>query len=1668
VYFVSQPVIREYVKEMQQAKSTFAGPMGKGTDNPNLFRGEARKIIFKKLGYNASQMSVFNENNEKKQEFLDKRTLELTDKTTGSEIDFFNPDKVEANLKNKIDAYADAVKEQQDSSESEAPLNYNYDVKDEAVFLHFLEIEEMTNSTTKFKMALNVDTSKTNNVFEALSKTQLIDDLKADGKLPENLVDLIKNESPIGSFFTQDFQIGLWKNLFKLRNDDDLNKWILNKTRSITFKDEVDETFGDNERFVNNLRNDWISFLFQNQIRKFDIDNIKDYKGLVIQDTFGVKLAPSVKYGVFVAPDKTGALTVYIDKVKLRQDFAKLSSKTNLENATLLPDGTVIKPADVDASAFPTPDTYYKFVIERELLRAMYPGKTKWPVLLERADVSRKLKDALESSPTFEGESKQKREARINTEVYEETLRDMALENTYNTWKMFQSRTSMADQFNEIAALYPELRKNYSLMNILTGTIRNDKNNSNRIGNLQLLDSLLDGAKLNLLHQNLKDMSDPSKLRINVKSSQERIRIAEFFNKFALYSFLQSGLNTSGRFSLTRVVPQEMFTSMMSEYMGDFMKNMNELTFERYYKKFKAINSRAGSTSYRDYTVPEFDMVADKDKVKAMAVGTVYELMKTEKKSRIDNFYLDNAGNKLYYANEVSLNKEDTIQAITMSQAADILENRPTEVIIFNGADRPSGQGAKGEAAFDASLSTHSNVIAFPVKKNYEMIDGQVSNDSIIADISVEEAERMKAEIKQQEKIINNLVSGPKLEVGVYAEYKGDNYIVTKKLDNGTWQLYNPDTGSKLTVNPSNFSLLMDKPISLTNRDVDYWISPLHNNAIISQISNNKMNWPDENGVKREIMAKLESQSPNKNVDQQNIKQPAQNTFKFADGTIINTPFKLNDQQEKALLSLENFYNKPGEYDNQITLLGYAGTGKTSIITIFDDYLRKKFVKPIYSSPTHRANAVTKMKNPKAAVYTLHSLFGLKGTIKLEDGDYDLRDLEFAAFDKDGNLNKNAKAQNGDVLIIDEASMVNDSLYEFLEKFKKVLNLKIIYMGDPAQLKPVKQKHLSKALEQGTKLQLTKVERTGDNPILEESTNLRNGEDLNYQTKMVGPQGVEYSNEANFVTRTIGENYTSEEFKTNKLYFRILSATNRAVKEINTKVRDLLYGDEADKQLVPGELLMGYNNFGVDYKTKQPLIINSGDYMVDTVQDSTKTIEVGNKTLVFNGFQVRLKNVLDPEESAKTVFIVDNNETDEKLNAFMNEVDRLNKQGSDFMSRAQFSAAAQSFEEARKLESSLAFMRELISDNNKVKVKKTLDYGYAHTIHKSQGGTYNKVLILADTINNFPGEDEQARQQLKYVAMSRASEKVYVATNHKLGEPIIRDGVVAPGDVAPTVEPVEKVETSVKPTIDLNREWKGDLNTRPVYTKEGINTMRTEVAKANEHFGNPFSEAGYGDTIKVPSIGAAVVAYKEWLLGTNHKNVKPQQREWILDQINQGKLDGATLLYAGKSAARGQGMHPTALAEVVEELRGEQPTTKVEVPQDERDGQDVQDDSKTPRPINGMVIDPVFKKKIDKTIQSMQQKKNAGMTLDFPANGIGQHMIGADPNTGKLIGDIKPIALSSFVYLSEQLFEKFGYVNPNYEKVLGYIGEQSPIQAASEVTDDMLDTALSFCFNNIV
>lgn len=471
--------------------------------------------------------------------------------------------------------------------------------------------------------------------------------------------------------------------------------------------------------------------------------------------------------------------------------------------------------------------------------------------------------------------------------------------------------------------------------------------------------------------------------------------------------------------------------------------------------------------------------------------------------------------------------------------------------------------------------------------------------------------------------------------------------------------------------------------------------------------------------------------------------------FKFKDGFTIQLPFKLNEQQVKALLTLEDYINNPRKYSNVVTLTGYAGTGKSTLIGIFDQYLRHKGVKPKYSAPTHRANAVTMMNNPNAQVSTLHSLFGLRPTLDLTDGKYDLRNLKNQQVNKPG-------LKDGDVLIIDESSMISKALYKFIEDFKNNHNVKIIYVGDDAQLSPVNDDSISPVFTGNqTKIQLTKVERTGDNAILAESTRLRNGEDFSYETR----DNVEFTNSSDRANEVIDSIVNSQEFKDNPLYFRILSATNDMIQNANERVRRILFGDNV-KQIEIGDIMMGYSNImNANDPQGGRLISNSIDYTVTEVGEKESRTTEGVQV---SGYNVTLKEANSDKESK--IFVLDNRLSDNTLQKLADAYKRINLAIDDAFVRHEYNKLQPLFEDKSLFEQQTILMREFRDNAGRLLLRKSLDYGYAHTIHKSQGGTYNNVLIYADTIDRF--NDPQVRQQLKYVAMSRAKDNVTVLTSH--------------------------------------------------------------------------------------------------------------------------------------------------------------------------------------------------------------------------------------------------------------------------------------------------------------
>lgn len=507
--------------------------------------------------------------------------------------------------------------------------------------------------------------------------------------------------------------------------------------------------------------------------------------------------------------------------------------------------------------------------------------------------------------------------------------------------------------------------------------------------------------------------------------------------------------------------------------------------------------------------------------------------------------------------------------------------------------------------------------------------------------------------------------------------------------------------------------------------------------------------------------------------------------FTFNDGFKINLPFSLNDQQKSALYELEKFIE---DYGTEITLSGYAGTGKSTIIGIFSKWLDHRIGRGniVYTAPTHRANVITKQNNPNANVYTLSALFGFTPDtdIAMEQGSLDLRELEFRAKNQ-------MKYEPGQLIIIDEASMVQDGLYEYIQEIVAKHNGSVIYVGDSAQLRPVKSDHISKVFTSDgiPQITLTKVERTGDNPILKEATRLRRGEGLSYQTDINDKgQGVLYTSDDAIIDKNLKQIVTSEEFNADPLHFRVLTATNAAASTYNSKIRSLRYGKFA-KPFVKGDIIMGYSN-----KLRKPdgsyRLINSGDYIVQSVKDTNIKFKTDKGDIEFKAFKLSIRPTGGTIMDDFQLTVIDRNEPDSKLFEVVEYKDRLWKMAKEAKQNGQISKYRDLVQMAYNVDNELNITKNLEDNQGRLKIRKAIDYGYAQTVWKSQGSTYSKVLILSNEIDTFGyGKDVmQLRNELRYVAVSRAKNFVIINSEAENKKKVSMRNEIAEEDLLDDIE----------------------------------------------------------------------------------------------------------------------------------------------------------------------------------------------------------------------------------------------------------------------------------------
>jgi exodeoxyribonuclease-5 len=427
------------------------------------------------------------------------------------------------------------------------------------------------------------------------------------------------------------------------------------------------------------------------------------------------------------------------------------------------------------------------------------------------------------------------------------------------------------------------------------------------------------------------------------------------------------------------------------------------------------------------------------------------------------------------------------------------------------------------------------------------------------------------------------------------------------------------------------------------------------------------------------------------------------------------------------------------------TLAGYAGTGKSTMIKkLLDKYRYGVAV----SAPTHKAKKVIMNTTGKDG-QTLHGLLGLRPDIELEN--FNPNDPKFnpIAIPRIGDYNW---------VIIDEASMINQELYDLILEHTKDTHTKVLFMGDPAQIPPVGEKESAVFLQTHQSHWLTKIERQNDtNPLafiydaLRNNLNRLDGGFLRKSNMNDLGEGVIFTVDKRVFRTAILDKFRSQEFREDTDFCKVICWRNETVMAANKVIRTSLFGNNIDIVEV-GDILMGYRSITND-KQNYNIIENSADYTI--LEKSDKQQNAYN----LSGYMIKIKEDLaHGKHKIQDIFIVDSSNHDNlhhfaELHDFYRDMAKTNKKL--WTKYYDFRRSSMILVTIDKYRNGLYRAKPDI-------IAKDLDYGYAITGHKSQGSTYTHVFVMEDDINNNWVLKE--RNQIKYVALTRPSMTATVLT----------------------------------------------------------------------------------------------------------------------------------------------------------------------------------------------------------------------------------------------------------------------------------------------------------------
>jgi ATP-dependent exoDNAse (exonuclease V) alpha subunit len=438
------------------------------------------------------------------------------------------------------------------------------------------------------------------------------------------------------------------------------------------------------------------------------------------------------------------------------------------------------------------------------------------------------------------------------------------------------------------------------------------------------------------------------------------------------------------------------------------------------------------------------------------------------------------------------------------------------------------------------------------------------------------------------------------------------------------------------------------------------------------------------------------------------------------------SPIQLNEQQKSAMQRMNDFLKSDAR---TFLLQGYAGVGKSTVI---QEFIKKHCSKRIaVTAPTNKAVKILKTIAQQwdfpddFNFCTIHRLLGLE--VKLDaKGESVLVRVK----------NQKDSFCEYDIIIIDEGSMVNQELWEILGgHIEKYSNPKIIFLGDRCQLPPVGEIE-SEVFTIDNGVELTQVMRQQDgNPVglLVDATRkliLNNERSFlvecnrnNFKYKHDLSEGVWWLENDKWM-RHILKAFNSPTYQSERDYCRVLAWTNKTVNNLNSYIRNNLFGDNALNPFVEGDRLIANN----------PIFKEGKDIIIPTSTEM-EVINVNSGIVRWEDFSYNswLLFVEDDESGYHLIPVLQKS----SLTQWKQDVKEL-------------------LEKAKKSDKKIDWtdyyqLKQLFADVN---------YAYCLTVHKSQGSTFNNVFVsLGDILSN---RNILERHKCLYVAFSRASQRLII------------------------------------------------------------------------------------------------------------------------------------------------------------------------------------------------------------------------------------------------------------------------------------------------------------------